>query len=47
MGGFDARASRLWLAAHHLPWTEVRFDVCAVLLEPGRPATVQHYEAAF
>jgi putative endonuclease len=41
------RLARLWLAAHHLPWTEVRFDVCAVLLEPGRPATVQHYESAF
>lgn len=41
------RLATMWLAAHHLPWTEVRFDVCAVLLEPGRPAMVRHYEAAF
>lgn len=41
------RLARFWLAAHHLPWTEVRFDVCAVVLEPGRAATVRHYESAF
>jgi putative endonuclease len=41
------RLAGFWLAAHHLPWTEVRFDVCAVLMEPGRPATVSHYESAF
>jgi putative endonuclease len=28
-------------------WVEVRFDVLAVLAEPGRPVTVQHYRGAF
>ena len=28
-------------------WCGVRFDVVAVLVEPDRPATLQHYEAAF
>ena len=41
------RVARAWLAAHHVRWCEVRFDVVAVLAEPGRPVTVQHYEAAF
>ena len=36
-----------WLAAHQVRWCEIRFDVVAVLIEPGRPATLQHYEAAF
>jgi putative endonuclease len=39
--------TQLWLAAHHVRWCEVRFDVVAVVVEPGRPVTVQHYEAAF
>ncbi|WP_308259520.1 YraN family protein [Pseudonocardia sp. H11422] len=41
------RVTHAWLAAHRLRWCEIRFDVVAVLLEPGRPATLQHYEAAF
>lgn len=41
------RVAGAWLAAHRVPWVEVRFDVLAVLLEPGRPATVRHIEAAF
>jgi putative endonuclease len=41
------RVTHLWLAAHRVRWCEIRFDVVAVLVEPGRPATVQHYEAAF
>ncbi len=41
------KVTRAWLAAHHLPWTDVRFDVCAVLIPPGCPATVQHYVEAF
>ncbi|MDN5750391.1 MAG: YraN family protein [Pseudonocardia sp.] len=41
------RLTHAWLAAHHVRWAEIRFDVCAVLIEPGRPATLQHYEAAF
>jgi putative endonuclease len=36
-----------WLAAHHVPWVEVRYDVLAVLAEPGAPVRVHHYEAAF
>lgn len=39
--------ARTWMAAHHLAWTEVRFDVVAVLMPPGRPATLTHYPAAF
>lgn len=42
------KVTHAWLAAHHVGgWTDVRFDVCAVLMEPGRPATVQHYVEAF
>jgi putative endonuclease len=36
-----------WLAAHHVPWVEVRYDVLAVLVEPGSAVRVHHYEAAF
>jgi len=41
------RVTRAWLAAHRVPWCEIRFDVLAVVFEPGRPATVEHFEAAF
>jgi putative endonuclease len=41
------RVTQSWLAAHHVRWCEIRFDVVAVVLEPGRPVAVQHYEAAF
>ncbi|GEL17779.1 YraN family protein [Pseudonocardia asaccharolytica] len=41
------RVTQAWLAAHKVRWCEVRFDVVAVLIEPGHPATLQHYEAAF
>lgn len=41
------RVTQAWLAAHHVHWCEVRFDVLAVLAEPGRPVTVQHYVGAF
>lgn len=41
------RLAQLWLAAHQVRWCEVRFDVLAVLAEPGRPVEVQHYRAAF
>jgi putative endonuclease len=50
----DARKARrirllagAWLAAHRVPWVEVRYDVLAVLVEPGAPARVHHYQAAF
>ena len=36
-----------WLQAHQVRWVPVRFDVLAVVAEPGAPVTVQHYEAAF
>ncbi|MEV1291786.1 YraN family protein [Pseudonocardia sp. NPDC049635] len=36
-----------WMAAHRLPWLEVRFDVVAVLMPPGRPPTLVHYPGAF
>ncbi|HVH22840.1 MAG TPA: YraN family protein [Pseudonocardia sp.] len=41
------RVTQAWLAAHRVGWVEIRFDVLAVLAEPGRPVTVQHYRAAF
>jgi putative endonuclease len=41
------RITQAWLAAHQVHWCEIRFDVLAVLAEPGAPVTVQHYEAAF
>jgi putative endonuclease len=41
------RVTQAWLAAHQVRWCEVRFDVVAVVAEPGRPVTVQHYRAAF
>ena len=41
------KVANAWLAAHHVRWADVRFDVCAVLIEPGREATLQYYEAAF
>ena len=52
--GKAARIRRLaqrWLAAHHEAtgegFTEVRFDVLAVLLAPGAAPRVDHYEGAF
>ena len=41
------RLAQAWLTAHHVRWCGVRFVVVAVLMEPDRPATLQHYEAAF
>ena len=36
-----------WLQAHGVRWVPVRFDVLAVVAEPGVPVTFHHYEAAF
>ncbi len=36
-----------WLKAHQVRWVPVRFDVVAVVAEPGAPVVVQHYESAF
>ena len=41
------RVTGAWLAVHRVGWCDVRFDVVAVLMEPGRPPTLQHYESAF
>jgi putative endonuclease len=41
------RVAQHWLAAHRMCWVGVRFDVLAVVAEPGRPVSVTHYEAAF
>jgi putative endonuclease len=39
--------TRAWLAAHTTDWCPIRFDVVAVLIRPGRPVTLQHFEDAF
>lgn len=41
------RLAQVWLAEHRVGWCDVRFDVIAIVLEPGRPACVEHYEGAF
>ena len=41
------RVTQAWLAAHRVGWCPIRFDVVAVLMEPGREPTLRHYEAAF
>lgn len=39
--------TRAWLAAHTTDWCQIRFDVVAVLIRPGEPVTLQHFESAF
>jgi putative endonuclease len=41
------RLAHQWLAESRARWVAVRFDVVAVLLAPGRPPVVEHYEGAF
>lgn len=41
------RLAQQWLAESRARWVEVRFDVVAVLLVPGRAPEVEHYEGAF
>lgn len=41
------RLARAWMGAHHVGWVEVRFDVVAVLMPPGRETTISYYPAAF
>lgn len=41
------RVTKAWLAAHAVGWVEIRFDVVAVVMRPGAPVTLQHYEGAF
>jgi putative endonuclease len=41
------RATQAWLSMHQVRWAAVRFDVLAVVVEPGQPPAVTHYLAAF
>jgi putative endonuclease len=41
------RVTQAWLAENKVRWCEIRFDVIAVLCEPGRPVTLRHFEGAF
>jgi putative endonuclease len=39
--------ARVWLQQHDQPWTEVRFDVVAVLRPRAGASTVEHLRGAF
>jgi putative endonuclease len=41
------RITQVWLTAHQVRWVQIRFDVVAVVAEPGRPVEITHYRAAF
>jgi putative endonuclease len=41
------RVTQAWLATHRVRWCELRFDVLAVVAEPGSPIRVTHYRSAF
>ena len=41
------RLAHQWLAESRARFVDVRFDVVAVLLLPGRAPQVEHYEGAF
>ncbi|MBW0105899.1 YraN family protein [Pseudonocardia sp. KRD291] len=41
------RLARAWMAVHHVGWVEIRFDIVAVLMPPGRETTIAHFPAAF
>ncbi len=41
------RVAQTWLAAHRVRWCTVRFDVVAIVAEPGREVTLQHHRDAF
>ncbi len=41
------RLAQSWLAEYRVRWCEVRFDVVAVLVPPGGPVSLEHYEGAF
>jgi putative endonuclease len=41
------RVTQAWMTTHRIRWCEIRFDVLAILAEPGRPVHVQHYPGAF
>jgi putative endonuclease len=41
------RVAQIWLAAHRVRWSRVRFDVVAIVAEPGREPTLHHYRDAF
>ncbi len=41
------RLAQSWMTAHGVRWCPVRFDVLAIVAEPGREPVVTHYESAF
>ena len=41
------RLAKIWMGNHRVRWVELRFDVVAVLIPPGREATISYYPAAF
>jgi putative endonuclease len=41
------RVAQVWLATHRVRWVQIRFDVVAVVAEPGRPVEITHYRGAF
>jgi putative endonuclease len=41
------RLAQAWMTAHGVRWCPVRFDVLAIIAEPGREPVLTHYESAF
>jgi putative endonuclease len=41
------RLTQAWMTAHRVRWCPVRYDVVAIVAEPGRPVLLQHYAKAF
>ncbi|MEU5258116.1 YraN family protein [Amycolatopsis sp. NPDC021455] len=41
------RAAQRWLREFRLGWCPVRYDVVAILAEPGHSPRLRHFEAAF
>ncbi|MEC3914998.1 YraN family protein [Nocardia sp. CDC160] len=40
-------AAHVWLREHRGPWRDVRFDVVAIMLRPGRAPEIRHLKAVF
>lgn len=41
------RATQAWLAAHHVRWCGIRYDVLAIVARPDAPVLVEHFRGAF
>lgn len=41
------RLARCWLDEHDQPWSELRFDVIAVLWPPAGEASIEHLRGVF